>query len=141
MQTIRLLGYGGLIPFLLLPGAYLANIEPGRTDISLLYTTYSALILGFMAGVLWPVLYNVTSYRAGTATLAVIAVSLPVLSIMLLLLAKPYFLPLQAMLFVVLRVLEYRSGINANYPVYYQKLRNQLTAVVVLSHLGFYSLL
>lgn len=141
MQTIRLLGYSGLIPFILLPLMYYLNAVPGRDDIRMLYTTYSALILGFMAGVLWPVLHKVQSAHASIRLLAVAAVSIPVLSIILLLLAKPYFVLLQAVLFALLRFCEYQLGINAHYPHYYQKLRNQLTMVVVLSHLGFYSIL
>lgn len=106
-----------------------------------LYQLYSALILGFMAGVLWPVPLTNTAAAAKISRLALLAVTFPVLSIIALLLAGEYFLPAQACLFVLLRLAEYRSGINRQYQAQYRRLRNHLTLLVCISHLLFYWLL
>lgn len=54
LNAIQRLGYLGLIPFVLLPPiSALGLIESGQA--LRLFQLYSALILGFMAGVLWPV--------------------------------------------------------------------------------------
>ncbi|GAB2922679.1 DUF3429 domain-containing protein [Rheinheimera gaetbuli] len=140
MTLINRLGYAGLIPFIALPLLYSQQLWLSSVDIMQLYQLYSALILGFMAGVLWPVLHSNSATTAKINRLAVLAVTFPVLSIIALLLAGEYFLPAQACLFVLLRLAEYRSGVNRQYPVQYRALRNRLTLVVCISHLLLYYL-
>lgn len=138
MTLINRLGYAGLIPFIGLPLLYSQPLWLSRADIMQLYQLYSALILGFMAGVLWPVLHSNTAAAAKINRLALLAVTFPVLSIIALLLAGEYFLPAQACLFVLLRTAEYRSGLNQQYSAQYRALRNRLTLVVCISHLLLY---
>ncbi|WP_214000792.1 DUF3429 family protein [Arsukibacterium sp.] len=134
MKLINTLGYAGLLPFALLPLAYHMQWQVGSTPLLLLYQLYSSLILGFMAGVLWPVLYRPDTVAAGNK-MALLAVSFPVVSIIGLALTPGYFLLLQALLFVLLRITEFSSGINQHYSKSYQNLRNALTLVVTVSHL------
>jgi hypothetical protein len=140
MKPINLLGYAGLIPFVVLPLLYVTPKWLSPERILELYQLYSALILGFMAGVLWPVLHSNTASQSKTERLALAAVAFPVLSFLALLSAPEYFLPAQACLFVLLRLTEYRLGLNRQYPGPYRSLRNQLTLVVLASHVLLYFL-
>lgn len=141
MRLIKLLGYTGLIPFVALPLVYTTPMWLSPARVLELYQLYSALILGFMAGVLWPVLHNNTVSQAKTERLALAAVAFPVLSLLALFSAPEYFLPAQACLFVLLRLTEYRLGLNRQYTGPYRSLRNQLTLVVLASHILLYFLL
>lgn len=140
MKLIHALGYAGLLPFTLLPLAYHMQWLTDSSQLLQLYQLYSALILGFMAGVLWPVLDQPQNSAAGNR-LALLAVSFPVLSVVGLALLPAYFLLLQACLFVLLRLTEFSSGINQRYSKAYQSLRNALTLVVTVSHGVMFALL
>ncbi|GGW49354.1 DUF3429 domain-containing protein [Alishewanella tabrizica] len=131
---LHLLGYSGLLPFILLPLCSLIWPLLAPAQALLLFQFYSCLILGFMAGVLWPVLYKTSQPDVR----ALWAVSFPVLAIIGIALLPAYVLILLAVLFVALRAYEYLSDINALYAKPYQRLRNHLTVVVVLCHLLFY---
>ncbi|HAW93508.1 MULTISPECIES: DUF3429 domain-containing protein [unclassified Arsukibacterium] len=141
MKLINILGFAGLLPFVLLPLAYhMQWLAPGAQLLQL-YQLFSALILGFMAGVLWPVLYQPAGKPSGPGKLALLAVSFPVISIICLALLPDYFLLLQALLFLLLRLAEFSSGINQRYSKNYQSLRNALTVVVAVSHIVMFALL
>ncbi|MAD77492.1 MAG: hypothetical protein CML20_22440 [Rheinheimera sp.] len=144
MKLTNILGYAGLLPFVLLPLAYHMQWHmhwlAGSAPLLQLYQLYSALILGFMAGVLWPVLHQQHN-SAAENKLALLAVSFPVVSIVSLALLPGYFLLLQALLFLLLRIAEFGSGINRHYSKDYQNLRNALTLVVVISHIVMYVVL
>uniref|UniRef100_A0A486XSY4 DUF3429 domain-containing protein n=1 Tax=Rheinheimera sp. BAL341 TaxID=1708203 RepID=A0A486XSY4_9GAMM len=140
MKLINLLGYAGLVPFIALPLLYATPVWLSNSQVISLYHLYSALILGFMAGALWPVMHTSTTTPAKVERLALAAVTFPVLSFVALLCAAEYFLPAQACLFVLLRFSEYRLGINRQYSVSYRSLRNQLTVVVLVSHALLYYL-
>ena len=144
MKLINMLGYAGLLPFVALPLLYNQQLWLNNTVLLQLYQLYSALILGFMAGVLWPVLHHNAGQQSEAPSasnpLALLAVSFPVLSIIALALSSNYFLLLQALLFVLLRLAEYFSTINQHYSTSYRTLRNQLTAVVSISHVLLYSI-
>ncbi|KUM54999.1 DUF3429 domain-containing protein [Rheinheimera sp. EpRS3] len=141
MSRLSVLGYAGLMPFIALPLLYLQPFYLSAAQTLELYSLYSALILGFMAGVLWPVLHSNTTTTAKADRLAIAAVIFPVLSFIALFTAVEYFLLAQACLFVLLRLTEYRLGINRQYSIGYRALRNQLTLVVSASHLSFYWLI
>lgn len=131
LTLLQWLGYLGLIPFILVPllGAF-GLMEPGQALRS--FQLYSALILGFMAGVLWPVLYRTKSKNRR----ALVAVAFPIVSLVgFTLLAPSHFLVLQAVLFVGLRLFENLAGVDRQYPRGYPALRWQLTSIVVLMHL------
>jgi hypothetical protein len=135
MNRLIVLGYAGLLPFIGLPLLYVQPLWLSTDQILELYSLYSALILGFMAGVIWPVLHGSALTSDKTEQLALTAVLFPILSFIALLFARDYFLLCQAGLFVLLRVAEYRLGINRLYSSRYRALRNQLTVVVFISHL------
>lgn len=141
MSRLSVLGYAGLIPFIALPLLYLQPLVISAAQTLELYNLYSALILGFMAGVLWPVLHANATTTVKTDNLAITAVIFPVLSFLALLTSAEYFLLAQACLFVLLRVTEFRLGVNRQYSKGYRALRNQLTLVVSASHLSFYWLI
>lgn len=132
MALIRGLGYAGLLPFL---GLLLLAWQPvlgSSAQAIQLFHIYSALILAFMAGVMWPVLYR----PEAPAVMAVVVVSFPVLSFLAFALLPTLLLPIQALLFVALRLSEIVSGVDLRYPPGYGSLRWQLTVVVVACHLG-----
>ena len=75
MPVFHILGYLGLLPFLLLTLLAIVPWLP-QLDALAMFQRYSAIILGFMAGVLWPV----WSQRLSVWPLALFAVSLPIMS-------------------------------------------------------------
>lgn len=132
MTLIRCLGYAGLLPFL---GLLLLAWQPvlgSSAQATQLFHIYSALILAFMAGVLWPVLYRPES----PTRMAVVAVGFPVISFLGFALLPTLVTPLQALLFLALRLSERASGLDRAYPSGYASLRWQLTVVVVACHVG-----
>lgn len=133
MNTIRVLGYGGLVPFVLLP---LLGVTPfmDSAEALLLFQLYSCLILGFMAGVLWPVLYH----PAQPSVRAVVVVAFPVLSFISFALFPAQVLLIQGGLFLLLRLYELMAGVEKLYPTYYAMLRWQLTGVVVVMHFLYF---
>lgn len=139
MSRLSVLGYAGLLPFIALPLLYLQPLVISAAQALELYSLYSALILGFMAGVLWPVLHASTPATAQSNYLAIAAVAFPVLSFVALFTSAEYFLLAQACLFVLLRLTEYRLGVNRHYSKGYRALRNHLTLVVLVSHVLLYA--
>jgi hypothetical protein len=102
MQSVRFLqglGYLGLLPFILLTLLTFFPIWP-ELDALTMFQRYSAIILGFMAGVLWPV----WAQQASVRPLALFAVSLPVLSFLAGLLPASYTLAIELLLFIALRL-------------------------------------
>lgn len=135
MALMRGLGYAGLLPFLGLLFLAWQPVVGSSAQAVQLFHIYSALILGFMAGVLWPVLYR----PEGPGLMAILAVSFPVMSFLAFALLPTLLLPIQALLFVALRLSELVSGINHDYRTHlpgYSSLRWQLTIVVVGCHIG-----
>lgn len=136
-HILRLLGYAGLIPFIALP-AFISSIEHATAmPVESLFLIYSAIILGFMAGVLWPVFQG--QNRAGF--LALVAVTPPVISFLVIALIPQQAVLIQAALFMGLRIFEVAGGIDALYSPAYRSLRWQLTLVVVGCHLWLWWLL
>lgn len=131
---LHILGYAGLIPFVALPIASLIWPLVAPAQALLVFQFYSCLILGFMAGAIWPVLYQ----PQAEATRAIWAVSFPVLAIIVIALLPAYSLVALAGLFVALRLYECVTELNQRYSRAYRQLRNQLTTVVVTCHLAFY---
>lgn len=140
MSRLSVLSYAGLIPFIALPLLYLKPFYLSAAQTLELYSLYSALILGFMAGVLWPVLHAHTTTTVKTDNLATAAVAFPIFSFLALFTSAEYFLLAQACLFVLLRVTEYRLGVNRHYSKGYRALRNNLTLIVLISHVLLYYL-
>lgn len=129
MPVLHVLGYLGLVPFLVLTILTFFPVIPGL-DALQLFLRYSAIILGFMAGVLWPV----WSQRLSVWPLALFAVSLPVLSFLAGLLPTALTLSVELILFLVLRLGERWFELDDQYHPAYLQLRKQLTTVVVACH-------
>jgi len=128
MPALHILGYLGLLPFLAL--TLLTFFPLAGFDALSMFQRYSAIILGFMAGVLWPV----WSQRLSVWPLAIFAVSLPVLSFLSGFLPQAATLTVELLLFVVLRLGERWFELDQQYHPAYLQLRKQLTAVVVGCH-------
>ncbi len=128
MPALHILGYLGLVPFLAL--TLLTFFPIGGWDALAMFQRYSAIILGFMAGVLWPV----WSQRLSVWPLAVFAVSLAVLTFFAGFLPTAGTLLVELLLFVALRLGERWFEIDQQYHPAYLQLRKQLTAVVVACH-------
>jgi hypothetical protein len=131
---MRILGYAGLTPFLLLPLFHWQQWWLSEPRISVLFQFYSCLILGFMAGVLWPVLYKSDQ----PTRRAIWGVSVVVMSFLAFALSAGSALLIQAVLFLSLRVYEVCAGLDRAYPYGYARLRSQLSAVVILCHLWMF---
>jgi len=128
MPALHILGYLGLLPFLAL--SLLTFFPLPGFDALAMFQRYSAIILGFMAGVLWPV----WSQRLSVWPLAVFAVSLPVLTFFAGFLPQTATLAVELLLFIVLRLGERWFELDQQYHPAYLQLRKQLTAVVVGCH-------
>ena len=130
VHFLQCLGYLGLLPFILLTLLTFFPVWP-ELDTLTLFQRYSAIILGFMAGVLWPV----WAQQASVRPLALFAVSLPVLSFLAGLLPAVYTLAVELLLFITLRLGERWFALDEQYHPSYLQLRRQLTRVVVACHL------
>ena len=134
MRLIQLLGYAGLLPFI---GLTILQLWPELLTFTpqfQVFQSYSQIILAFMAGVLMPVLYQQSGrfFPVWVVSFALIGwfSSLLVPSQQLLVLAAA---------FVALRLFEIRLGSRLTYSPTYSRLRNHLTAVVVICHLLYWS--
>lgn len=130
MVTIRILGYAGLLPFLALPWLHGQPVLADPQRVLLLFQCYSCLILGFMAGVLWPALEQ----PEGPQRRALLAVAFPVASLAAFALLPGLSLLLQGLLFLLLRIAERVAAMDMLYMPAYRSLRWQLTLVVVACH-------
>ena len=134
MRLIQLLGYAGLLPFI---GLTFLQLWPQLLAFTLPFTafqSYSQIILAFMAGVLWPVLY-----QQSERFFPVWVVSFALVGWFSSLLLPAQQLLVLAAAFVALRLFEIRQGNQLNYSPAYTRLRNHLTTVVVTCHLLYWS--
>lgn len=134
MRLIQLLGYAGLLPFI---GLTILQLWPELLTFTPPYSafqSYSQIILAFMAGVLWPVLY-----QQSERFLPVWVVSFALIGWFSSLLVPPQQLLVLAAAFVALRLFEIRQGSRLTYSPTYSRLRNHLTTVVVICHLLYWS--
>lgn len=133
MRLIQILGYAGLLPFIGLTFLQLWPQSLMVTPPFSVFQSYSQIILAFMAGVLWPVLY---SQSARFFPLWVVSIALTGWFSSTLLPAHQ--LLVLATAYTVLRLFELKQGINDSYAPTYRRLRNHLTIVVVVCHLLFW---
>jgi hypothetical protein len=133
MRQIQILGYAGLVPFISLT---LLQLWPQFLALTLPFSaflSYSQIILAFMAGVLWPVLYH----QAGRF-FPLWVVSFALTGWFSSLLAAPEQLLVLAAAFAALRLFEIRHQQHLGYSIAYNSLRNQLTVVVLVCHLLYW---
>lgn len=133
------LGFAGLIPFILLPVCSLVWPILALGQAMQLFQFYSCLILGFMAGALWPAFshHEINTYQLNRRALW--AVSFPVAAFISVALLPTQSVVILALLFAALRMYEWQADIDQYYTPAYRTLRNRLTSVVVFCHLGFYA--
>ncbi|EXJ12247.1 DUF3429 domain-containing protein [Nitrincola nitratireducens] len=131
MLLIKTLGYSGLLPFIYLTYALMTGNDGQPEESFLLFSIYSCLILGFMSGVIWPILYQ----HPNQNRLALWTVSFPVFSFLSFIWLSDYILLIQTGLFILLRIVEVAEKIDEAYPMGYASLRWQLTSIVSVCHL------
>ncbi|WLD58516.1 DUF3429 domain-containing protein [Salinispirillum sp. LH 10-3-1] len=134
--TLRTLGYAGLIPFVALPLLQVTGSAATALPPITLFSFYSVVILGFMAGVLWPA----RAAESAHGTLAWLAVTPPVVGFLTLAFFPGVFLWVQLLLFLALRAAEMRLQFDRHYAPYYRTLRWHLTIVVVACHVWMIAL-
>lgn len=133
MRLIQLLGYAGLLPFIGLTFLQLWPQLLAFTPPFPAFQSYSQIILAFMSGVLWPVLY-----QQSERFFPVWVVSFALIGWFSSLLVPPQQLLVLAATFVALRLFEVRRESQLNYSPAYTRLRNHLTTVVVICHLIYW---
>ena len=133
MRLMQILGYAGLVPFVGLTflqlGPQLLTFTPPFSA----FQSYSQIILAFMSGVLWPVLY-----QQSERFFPVWVVSFALVAWFSSLLVPPQQLLALAAAFLALRLFEIRQKSQLTYSSAYTRLRNQLTTVVVICHLLYW---
>lgn len=133
MRQIQLLGYAGLLPFI---GLTLLQLMPHTLALQVPFTafqSYSQIILAFMAGVLWPALYQQPG-RFFPLWVVCFALTGWFSS----LLAAPEQVLVLAAAFATLRVFEIWHHNQLAYSPAYGRLRTHLTTVVVTCHLLYW---
>lgn len=133
MRLLQVLGYAGLLPFI---GLTFLQLWPQLLAFNLpfaAFQSYSQLILAFMAGVLWPVFYQ---HSGRFLPLSVVSIAL-IGWFSSLLLPQQQLLILAAA-FAAVRLIELWQGSLLHYSPAYSRLRNHLTAVVVICHLLYW---
>lgn len=133
MRLIQILGYAGLLPFI---GLTFLQLWPQLLALNppfSVFQSYSQIILAFMAGVLWPVLY-----QQSERFFPVWVVSFALIGWFSSLLLPSQQLLVLATAFVALRLFEVRRASQLNYSPTYARLRNHLTTVVVICHLLYW---
>jgi len=134
MRLIQLLGYAGLLPFIGLTFLQLWPQLLAFTPTFPAFQSYSQIILAFMSGVLWPVLY-----QQSERFFPVWVVSFALVGWFSSSLVPSQQLLVLAAAFVALRLFEIRQGSQLTYSPAYTRLRNHLTIVVVTCHLLYWS--
>jgi hypothetical protein len=130
MRQIQILGYAGLVPFISLT---LLQLLPQFLTLAVplsAFLSYSQIILAFMAGVLWPVLYH-----QARRFFPLWVVSFALTGWFSSLLAAQEQLLILAAAFAALRLFEIRNQQQLGYSSSYNSLRNHLTIVVLVCHL------
>ncbi len=137
--TFNLLGYLGLLPFALSAVMSLVGTSPIGADPRFLFTSYSAIILSFLGGVLWGRCLGQSVARASRIVL-LLSNCFALMAWSGLLLGDTAYKPtlLVLMLGYLLVYLAERRHIDADATDlirYYMKMRLVLTSLVISTHL------
>ncbi len=129
----RLLGFAGLIPFLLcVPGFYLFD-DPFQSFFQTTFIAYSAVILSFIGAVHWGAVLKSETIEQANLLLGIGV--LPSLIGWVALLLPPLFaLIILSFAFPTLFIYEKFSSLSDHLPDWYFKMRIQLTMIVTLLH-------
>lgn len=126
MPLIHVLGYAGLVPFVVMTAMQLWPAGFAFTVPYAAFQSYSQIILAFMAGVLWPVLH-----QQQAKLFPVWVVSFALAAWFSSLLGPLQQLLVLAAAFALLRLLEIILAQSLAYPPAYHRLRNHLSIVVI----------
>lgn len=127
-STARLLGWAGLLPFCLLPLVMLW--QPDSTAVAgQLLSLYAFGILCFLLGIWW----GIGVMRKAPLPLIYSNALFLVLLVTRVLADDRRFMPVAALLFVVLILMERSLAVFQRQPVYYATLRRRLSLVAALS--------
>ncbi|MFO8023955.1 DUF3429 domain-containing protein [Thiohalophilus sp.] len=132
-QLAKVLGYAGLIPFVVFSIGTWIDL-PGIQDADFVLRTYAAIILSFMGAIHW----GAAMSRESQAALAQLGLSvLPALLGWVALLITPaYSYSLLIVAFIILCAMDHRAAKQNLVPAWYVPMRIVLTTVVVLSLIG-----
>lgn len=131
---VRWYGYGGLIPFVGLTGLVAASVPlPFALQPVDLFLYWSAIILSFMAAIIWGLALFVSGIKEKPALS--IAVGLTILGWVALLLPTHIGIVLLITAFAGLWRFEQTQAFKQVYSADYRRLRSQLTGVVIICHL------
>lgn len=130
----QILGYSGLLPFIAITLAVIAQIDGAFQ----LFTIYSLSILAFMAGGAWGAIQQQTVDKNAKAQSDGLQVAILAYLIALLGVLLPHTLTL--ILFVIafgmVIFLEQKQELFSGYSPSYRKMRRFLTSVVILCHIA-----
>ena len=128
-KTAKLLGYAGLIPFIIFSIGSWFQL-PFISDSIYILTAYAAIILSFMGAIHWGIAMSRSEYQNGKYFIASV---IPGLSAWLaLLLPQRYAITLLMIGFIALIIYDWSVEKPQRLPGWYIPMRNRLTLVVVM---------
>jgi positive regulator of sigma E activity len=127
-STAKILGYSGLIPFIILSIAGWLQI-PFDQDVSRILVTYAAIIFSFMGAVHWGI--AISSKQDGSKYL-IVSVLPALMAWPALLVPQIYALLLLLFGFIALYAYDRSAEKDQQLPGWYLPMRKQLTIVVVI---------
>lgn len=131
---VRWYGYGGLIPFIGLTAlAMVPSVLPFSLSASDLFLYWSAIILSFMAAIIWGLALFVAGVKEKPALS--VAVGLTIVGWVALLLPNHFALVILVLAYAGLWRFEQTHSFKQVYSADYRRLRTQLTTVVIACHL------
>jgi hypothetical protein len=128
-KTAKLLGYAGLIPFIVFSTGSWFQL-PIIPDSTYILTAYAAIILSFMGAIHWGVAMSSTEVHSGKYFIASV---IPGLSAWVaLLMPQRYAIVLLMIGFIVLILYDWSVEKPQRLPAWYIPMRNELTLVVMI---------
>ena len=132
-RTVAWLGYGGLIPFIVLAPASLLDHHHGMAWSDALYA-YGAIILSFVGALHWGLAMSLPSLSEGQRSACFAWSVVPALIAWpAVLLSPPLAAPLLVVGFIAHYLQDHRLAGQATLPAWYLPLRLRLTGVAVIS--------
>lgn len=132
-RSVAWLGYGGLLPFIILAPASLLDAHHGPFWSAALFA-YGAIILSFIGALHWGFAMALNELTAPQKTTRFIWSTVPALVAWPTLLLSPALAgPLLISVFIIHYWQDWRLNAQANLPAWYLPLRFHLTAVACLS--------
>ncbi len=122
-NSVKALGYAGLIPFVLPAAVVIAN--SGHSDLAIVaIEAYAFGIICFLTGSWWGM-----AFRAGQQIVVILSNVYFVIAFLVLLFAPTWWSLTAAMLLIGIFILEQNRNLFASFPDYYRNMRATLTLV------------